>query len=164
MRINSGWFRPVLILTLVLGWASPGQSVDSLSPILEDSPPAAGFVEQERFQQIGREAQERFRLRVAIPDAVQANLVSAPSAEVASIQSGVTARTQPSSVPSENPGQPIMFATLLCLGGMLALLRAAHQMAASTRSTLTPGAPARFATVALPARGRTEHKASSHSL
>jgi hypothetical protein len=85
-------------LVCALGCAAASRGAVPASRDLDDSPPVVGWVERERFRQVGQEAQELYRMRLPIPDAFREH-------QLASHQTDSTAETQSLPAPTAPDGQ-----------------------------------------------------------
>jgi hypothetical protein len=115
--MNSVLFR-VLLLMCGLGCATAGQGADPVTAEPDDSPPAVGWVERERFLQTGRETQELYRMRVTISNAVRENFPLAAPADASSSEPELAARMQPSPLPLGTRRQYLLLAAVLPLVGI----------------------------------------------
>ncbi len=93
-----------------------------------------GFVERERFREVGRETQELYRQQLAIPDAMPQDLTVAASAPVSGGQDDVAAQTQLVSMRLENYSLGFALAATLVLVGGLACRKTAPLCAADMNS------------------------------
>ena len=122
------WFGVVFLAVAV----APAQSVGQPDPTFaefEEPLPEVSPYHQERNRRAAREQQDRFRLRVAIPDAVGEDVEAAFAASQGTGQSRIsTTATQPAVV------QPLLFrwillvAAVLLLAGMMAIRKFAPRL------------------------------------
>ena len=121
------WAKSVIQLRLVFllvgFWCFPlGGASDPYSSEFEMSLPKPDLFEQGRNQRAASEQQERFRLRIPIPEAVGDDVQPAFSA---SRQAGLAARTQRLAALPESHRQNLLVAAGFLLAGALAFLKLA---------------------------------------
>lgn len=152
--------------TLVLTWLPatadfapkpPSLPVDPYSFEFEQSPPQLPEYLRERNQREASERQEKFRVRIAIPDAVRDEVAAEYTARQA-------ARLAPPPPPAEISRDAKLLSALIFLSGFLALLKLGPTLYAAVNERVNPWKLTPATAAGLSARIRAEDQALTRLL
>jgi len=118
---------------------STGQAAAPYTSAAELSPPEAGYVERQQYQEIAREAQERYRKRVALPEIAEEDVRNAATASPG-VGPGNRMLHLPASADSWNLVPTLLIGLLSFISGLLLFHRFAPGLLNSLYSTLNPWA------------------------
>ena len=122
--------RVIFLLARLLFCALPVHAAEPSTSETEDAPSAYDYAQADWLRQKAREAQEQYRLRVPIPDAVRVSPVALSPAP------------QPLALPGAAPSQPLLLGALLGAVGLLVVRTLASRTPDSVLSPVFAAATA----------------------
>ena len=154
------WMKPSLILLTAGLWCLPLRGATEANTFeFETPPPQPGSIQWEINQGVARESQERFRMRVPIPNAMGSNIARSASATLVNGPKIEAALTPPPRASAGAFLQALLFAAVFVLSGVLILRRFAPQVLVDLNQRLNPQWLAPGAGSEFSARVRAEEEA-----
>ena len=136
---RTSWIKPSLVIFAAALWCQPLSGATNTNTREFEKPPAVpGSFEWELNQRITKERQERYRMRVPIPDAVGGNVPRSATASLVNGPKGVATPIRPAAASSGLVLQLFFSAAAFGLTGLLIVRRIAPQVLVDINQQFNP--------------------------